>query len=189
MLSYNDLKPGVTFIKDGQPYKVLEYNFVRMQQRKPVAQLKIKNLISGKVINYTAQQNESFEEAEIEKAPAEFIYSRRGEYWFRNSENPSDRFFINETILGDAKNFLKEKTVVNIVKFKNKPIAVEVPIKVDLKVIEAPPGIRGNTAEGGTKTVTTETGFKVSVPLFIEEGDIIRINTENGEYVERVKKD
>lgn len=198
MLSYNDLKPGITFIKDGEPYRVLDYSFVRMQQRKPVAQLKIKNLISGKVTDYTAHPGREYEEAEIEKVPAKFIYRKKpqgpqqssvrggDEFWFRNPEDASDRFMIKEEIIGNAQNYLKEGLEVVALKFKDKIINIDLPVKVELKVTEAPPSIKGSTAQGGTKKVTTETGFEVNTPLFIEVGDVIRINTEKGEYVERV---
>lgn len=188
MLSYNELKIGTLFIKDGDPYEVLEYAFVRMQQRKPVAQLKIKNLISGKVQNYTAHQNESFPEAEIEIMPVEFIYHSRSEYWFHETGKPQNRFSLKETQVGEVANFLKQKTEIKAFKFNDKVINIEPPIKLDLKVTEAPPGVKGNTAQGGTKTVTLETGAKVDVPLFINEGDIVRVNTQSGEYVERMEK-
>jgi len=195
MLSYNELKVGTLFVKDGEPYEVLEYAFIRMQQRKPVAQLKIKNLITGKVQNYAAHQNESFEEAEIEILPVKFIYKHQGrlpagrqEYWFQEPNNPKNRFLLADEIIGDAGQYLKPNLEVKAFKFREEIINIELPIKIDLKVMEAPPAVRGDTAQGGTKTVTLETGAKVNVPLFINEGDIVRINTTTGEYTERVEK-
>lgn len=188
MLSYNELKPGVSFIKDGEPYTVLEYNFIKKQRGKPVVQLKLKNLISRKVTDYTARQNETFEKTEIEKKPAQFIYHKHLEYWFKNPENPSDRFKIDEEIIGNAKHYLTPNLEVKALLFKTNIINIELPIKVDLMVAEAPPGIKGSTADGGTKTITTETGYSIKTPLFIGRGDIIRVNTETGEYTERVEK-
>lgn len=188
MLSYNELKVGMLFIKDGQPYEVLEYAFIRMQQRKPVAQLKIKNLITGKSQNYTAHQNESFEEAEIEIVPVMFIYHNKGQYWFHEVGKPSGRFFLTDEVVGEAGQYLKQNTEVKAFKFGDKIINIELPIKVDLEVTEAPPAVRGDTAQGGTKAVTLETGVKVNVPLFISEGDIVRVNTQTGDYVERAEK-
>ncbi|MCL4399993.1 elongation factor P [Patescibacteria group bacterium] len=185
-LSYNELKVGTIFTKDGSPFKVLSSAFVRMQQRKPVMQLKIENLISGKVQEYSAHQNEEFEEAEIDIMPVQFIYENRGEYWFNEKGNPKNRFQLSKEILGNASQFLKPSTELTAYKFNEKIINVELPIKMDLKVTEAPPAIKGNTAQGGNKAVTLETGAKINVPLFIEEGDIIKINTETGEYIERV---
>lgn len=187
-LSYNELKVGTIFVKDGDPFKVLDYAFVRMQQRKPVVQLKIENLLSGKVVDYSAHQNEEFEEAEIENTPVIFIYQARGEYWFNMRGDAKNRFPLKIGTIGNAAQFLKTNLEVTAYKFNDKIINIELPIKMDLKVIEAPPAIKGNTAQGGTKSVTLETGAKLNVPLFINEGDILKINTTTGEYVERVEK-
>ncbi|MBI2633814.1 MAG: elongation factor P [Parcubacteria group bacterium] len=188
MLSYNELRPGKLFVLNGEPHRVLEYNFLRMQQRKPVAQLKIKNLASNKVLNYNAHENEKFEEAELESLPLTFLYSHRGEYWFSDPQNPKNRISLSEDVLGNITKFLRPNTEVKALKFGEKIIAIELPIKIDLKVVEAPPAIRGDTAQGGTKIVELETGAEISVPLFINEDDIVRVNTETGEYVERVTK-
>jgi elongation factor P len=185
-LSYNELKVGTIFVKDGAPYKVVESAFIRMQQRKPVMQLKIINLVSGKTQEYAAHQNEEFTEAEIEVMPVQFIYQNRGEYWFNEKGNPKNRFQLDQNILGQAAQFLKSNTELTAYKFDGKIINIELPIKMDLKVTEAPPAIKGNTAQGGTKTVQLETGAKVNVPLFVEEGDTVKINTQTGEYIERL---
>jgi elongation factor P len=187
-LAYNELKAGTIFVKDGYPFKVLDYSFVRMQQRKPVAQLKIKNLITGKIQEFNAHDNDEFEEAEINNISVKFIYANKnkGEYWFCESNNPKNRFSLKEENLGNLVLYLKPNVEVTAYQFKDKIINIELPIKIDLKVTEAPPALKGNTAQGGNKTVITETGAKVNVPLFIKEGDIIKINTETGEYIERV---
>ena len=191
MLSYNDLRVGTIFTRDGDPdpYKVLEYAFIRMQQRKPVAQLKIKNLITGKVLNLTAHPNDGFKEAEIDSVTVKFLYRNRGECWFSEPANPKNRFMLGDAIVEEAGQFMKPNTEVKAFKFNEKIIGIELPAKIDLKVTEAPPAIRGDTAQGGTKVVTLETGAKVNVPLFINEGDVVRINTETGEYAERVTKE
>lgn len=188
MLEYNELKVGTLFIKDGDPYKVMEYAFIRMQQRKPVVQLKIKNLISGKLLSYAAHQNESYKEAEIDIVPVMFIYHSKDQYWFHEIGNPSQRFFLEDDIVGNGGMYLKSNTEVKALKFGEKIINIELPVKMEFKVTESPPAIKGNTAQGGTKVATIETGAKVSVPLFINEGDTIRINTDTGDYVERVDK-
>ncbi len=185
-LSYTDLTVGTIFIKDGTPYEVLSSAFVRMQQRKPVMQLKMKNLISGKVVEYSAHQNEEFEDAEIEKMPVIFIYQNRGEYWFHDKGNPKNRFQLPLEILGQSAQFLKPNIEMLAYRFNGKVINIELPVKIDLKVVEAPPAVKGNTAQGGTKTVTLETGAKINVPLLIEEGDTVKINTQTGEYIERI---
>lgn len=188
MFSYTDLKKGTIFIMDNEPYEVLEYSFLRMQQRKPVAQLKIKNLITNKITQKSAHQNESFKEAEISKEETLFIYNHRDEFWFAKPNDPKSRFSLSEEIIGNAAKFLKKGMPVTIHKFNEKIIKIAIPIKIDLKVTEAPPGIKGNTAQGGAKTVTLENGLQIQTPLFIEEGDVVRINTETGEYVERASK-
>ena len=126
------------------------------------------------------------EEAEVEKVKLKFIYSHRGKFVFQKIDTPQ-RFELQEEVIGEKKDYLKEGLEVEGYFFEGKLISISLPPKVDLKVIEAPPGIKGDTKQGGTKTVVLETGKKINVPLFIEAGDIIRVNTEKGEYVERVK--
>jgi len=171
---------------DGQPWEVLEMNFLRMQQRKAVVQTRIKNLITGKIVDRNFQASDNFEEAEVEKKPAMFIYENRGEYWFHEEGNPKNRFQLATDLIGDQGKFLKPNTKITTTVFDGKVIGVELPVKMDFKVVEAPPSIKGNTAQGGTKAVTIEGGGKISAPLFVNEGDVIRINTQTGEYVERV---
>ncbi len=188
MFNYNELKPGIVFILDGEPYEVLEFSFLRMQQRKPVAQTKIRNIITGKILSRNFQHTENFQEAEIDYKKVKLLYSHRDKFIFCDIQNPSDRFELPVEIIGDKAKFLKPNSEVEIVSFQGKIVNVRLPIKMDFKVVEAPPAIRGNTAQGGTKTVTVETGAQVVVPLFINENDIIRINTQTGEYTERIEK-
>ncbi len=185
-LAYTDLTKGILFVMDGQPWEVLEMNFLRMQQRKAVVQTRIKNLITGKIVDRNFQASDSFEEAEVSKRPAMFIYANRGEYWFHVEGNPKERFQIPTDLIGDKGQFLKPNTKVTTTVFNDKVIGVDLPVKMDFKVVEAPPSIKGNTAQGGTKAVTIEGGAKINAPLFVNEGDVIRINTNTGEYVERV---
>lgn len=188
MLNYNDLKVGTMFKFGGQPYEVLEYEFLRMQQRKPVAKTKIKNLITGQVVERNFHQNESFEEIEIEKTPITYLYNHRGEFWFCEKGNPKNRFNLPEAKVGNSGKFLRANTDVIVVKTGDQILNVILPIKVELKIKEAPPGERGNTAQGGSKTAILETGAELAVPLFVNTSDVIRVNTQTGEYVERVEK-
>ncbi len=187
-LAYTDLKKGVLFILNGEPYEVIEANFLRMQQRKAVVQTKIRNLMTGKILDRNWQGSDSFDEAEIEQSDAQFIYESKGDYWFHEVGNPKNRFLVSAEVVGEPGRFLKTGTIVKTMVFNEKIIQVKVPIKMDLLVKEAPPGIKGNTAQGGSKLVTLENGAQVLVPLFIEEGEVIRVNTETGQYVERVGK-
>lgn len=188
MLAYNELRKGTIFILDGEPHEVLEYEFLRMQQRKPVSKCKLRNLISGKVVERSFHQNESFEEAEMAKEEIKYLYNNRGQYWFCAKDNPANRFFLTEEQVGAPGKFLKTNTLATALKFGDKIISVKPPVKVDLKVKEAPPGFKGDTATGGSKKVVLETGAEINVPLFVNTGDIIRINTETEEYVERMEK-
>ncbi len=184
-LAYTDLEKGVLFVLDGAPYEVVESHFLRMQQRKAVVQTRIKNLITGKLLDRNWQASDNFEEAEIERKWAIFIYQSKGEYWFHEEGNPKARFSLTADIVGDQGQFLQPNTRVSTWLFNEKVIKIEIPIKMDLKVTEAPPAIRGNTSQGGTKVVIVEGGAKVNAPLFINDGDMIKVNTQTGEYVER----
>lgn len=185
MLSYTDLKKGIIFVYNGEPYEVLDSTFLRMQQRKAVVQTKIRNLANGKILDRTWQASDEFEEAEVERKPAVFIYFSKGEYWFHEEGDKSKRFSLKEDIVGKGGKFLKPNTTVMTKVWNGKIINVEIPIKITLEVKEAPPAIRGNTAQGGTKQVVLETGATVNTPLFVSAGDKIVVNTETGEYVER----
>lgn len=185
MLEYNEVKGGKFIVYDGTPYEVLSSHVFRKQQRKPVNDTKLRNLITGKVAEISFHQSEKVEEAEIDTRPAKFIYQNKGEYWFTEPNDPSKRFQLPMDKIGDSGKFLKANTLVDVIEFQERLLGVRLPIKVELKVTEAPPSIKGNTAQGGTKVVVLETGATINAPLFINEGDTIRVNTSTGEYVER----
>lgn len=170
---------------DGQPFEVLSSHVFRKQQRKPVNQTKLRNLITGKVIEYSFHQSEKAEQADISNKDVKYLYNNKGEWWFCEPKDPSKRMSFSAEVVGDQGKFLKENTVVQAMTFNDEIIGLKLPIKVELKVTEAPPNIKGNTATGGTKIVTLETGAQISTPLFIAEGETIRVNTNTGEYVER----
>jgi len=188
MLSYNDLKVGVLFLYEGAPYEVISFATLRKQQRKPVAQTQIKNLISGKILDRNFHMNESFEEADVEKRPVMYLYNHRDEYWFSDVSKPSERFSLKRDVLGPEADFTKNNTEVTGVYWDDEIINVIWPIKAILEVKETVPGERGNTTSGGTKAAKLETGATIQVPLFINIGDLVRVNTVAGEYAERVEK-
>ena len=188
MLDYGELKKGVVFILEGSPWQVLESGFLRMQQRKAVMQTKLKNLKTGKIVDRNFQASDSFEEAEIERKTSVYIYSSRGECWFHSKDDKTKRFSLKEEAIGEKAKFLKPNIEVTLITFKDEVINVELPVKIDYKVIEAPPRVMGNTAQGGNKVVKIESGAMVTTPMFIETDDIIKVNTETGEYVERAEK-
>jgi len=187
-INVNELKPKLFFIYEGQPYVVLETHHLKMQQRRPVVQTRMRNVINGKVLERNFAQSDVFEEADISRQKVKFLYAHREQYWFVNDDDQSKRFELEKDVLGDSVKFLKPNTVLDAILFDDKIINVELPVKMDFRVIEAPPAVRGDTAQGGAKHVKIETGASVNVPLFINQDDIIRINTETGEYTERVEK-
>lgn len=187
MIAYNELKKGTLFLWNNEPYEVLEYNFVRMQQRRPSAQTKIRHLKSGAISLQTFKQSDSFEELELEKKLAIFVFCNRGTCTFHAAGKPSERFMLSEDIALKGKTqYLKPNTEVTARYISDELLDIQIPIKVDLTVVEAPPTVRGNTAQGGLKQVTLETGLIINAPMFVNEGDVLRINTELGTYVERV---
>ncbi|MCX6712874.1 MAG: elongation factor P [Candidatus Vogelbacteria bacterium] len=188
MLEYNEIKERKVILMNGEPYEVVASHVFRKQQRKPVNATKLKNLITGKVMEYSFHQSEKAEEAELSKRKIKFLYENRGEYWFCEEKDSAKRFKMTKEEVGDLIKFVKPNTLVDLISFEERIMGVSVPIKVALKVTEAPPSVKGNTVTGGTKLVTLETGATVDAPLFVNEGDILSINTETGEYVERVNK-
>jgi len=185
ILQYNEATVGTFIILDGQPYEVLESRVFRMQQRKPVNATKLRNLISGNVVQHSFGVSDKMDEAELENKPVKYLYTNRGEYWFCEEKDPSKRFKLEHSMLGDGIKFIKANSLVDALIFDEKIIGIKLPIKVELKVTEAPPAVKGDTSKGALKQVTLETGATINAPLFINEGETIRINTQTGDYVER----
>ena len=188
MLSHTDLHPGVQFIFEGQPWEVLEASMMKTAQRRPVIQSKIKNLIDGRVQEKNFQQGDMFDEADLEKRDIKYLYQTKGQYFFCDPKDPSNRFSFTEAQIGTQAKFLRPNEVVVGIVFEEKIITFKLPIKVQLKVKETAPGLKGDRAQAGTKEATVESGAVIQVPLFIEEGDVIEINTEDGKYVKRAQE-
>lgn len=182
--SITDLKVGRLVNHGGEPYLIVSNSFMRTAQRKPVMRTKLRGVISGKVLEKTFIAGEGFELVEIEKTRAQFMYKDADSANFMDSTT-FDQFSLPLDAIVDSVKFLKEGEDTTVTKYEGKPIGVELPPKVVLKVVETSPGVRGDTAQGGTKAATLETGLVVQVPLFIEEGESVKVNTETGEYVER----
>ncbi|MCB9805986.1 elongation factor P [Candidatus Nomurabacteria bacterium] len=193
VLNYNEIKERKYIVLDGDPYEVLDSHVFRKQQRKPVNQTKLRNLITGSVRQETFHSADTVSEADLQHGEATFIFKKENkkddsvEYWFCEGNDRSKRFELDSSIVGDKMKFIKENKTIETLIFNEQIIGIQIPIKVELKVIEAAPAVKGNTATGATKTVTLETGLEVNVPLFIEEGEVLSINTDKCEYVERVK--
>ncbi len=193
MLDYNEIVPRKFIIHDDEPYEVLTSHVFRKQMRKPVNATKLRNLISGRVVEVSFQATDKVDEADMKKSPVKFIYEQKGEFWFHPEGKPAERFTLSLDVIGDAKKWIRANDSYDAVIFTNEDdeeriIGLSIPIKMDLKVKEAAPAVKGNTAQGATKTVVLENGTEINVPLFIGEGDIVRINTETGEYYERAEK-
>ncbi len=172
---------------DGDPYEVLDAMPLKKAQRRVVIQTRIKNLANGNVLDRNFHQGDVFEEAELEKFNAKFIYQSRDKYFFSDVSNPSKRFDLTAEQVGNGIKFLKPDEIVQAIVFEEKIISISLPIKVELKITEAPPGVKGDSAQAGTKIATLESGTQVNVPLFINQGDIIEVNTETGQYVRRIE--
>ncbi len=191
MLEYSDIKQGKIIIYENEPCEVMDNHVARTQQRKPQNQVKLKSLLSGRTWNTVFHAAEKADEAEISKREIKFLYSNKGEFWFCDPNNPKDRFQLKEDIMGNSSKYLKTNELVTALVWNNdddeeKIINIKLPVKMEFVVKDAPPSIKGNTANGGGKLVTLENGVKIQVPFFVNTGDKIRVNTENGEYVERV---
>lgn len=181
----NDIKKGINILYENDPYIVVEANFVRMQQRKPVMQTKMRNLLNGKTVEVNFHPGDRVEVADMARKKVDYLYNDGAKYYFM-SQGDFEQFEIDKETIGNAAGFLKEGDKVDALYFNDNPVSVSVQPKVELKVVSAPEGVRGDTASGRvTKVAELETGLKINVPLFVKEGDIIRINTDTGEYVER----
>lgn len=188
ILEYSEAVERKIILYEGQPYEVISSHVFRKQQRKPVNATKLKNLITGKITEVSFHQSEKIEEADIDYKDAKFLYESKGEYWFCEPNDPSKRFKLEKEMIGNPAKFMKANSLVETMIFDEKVIGVHLPIKVDLKVTEAPGAVKGDTSSGATKQITLETGAIINAPLFITEGEIITVNTETGDYVGRANK-
>ena len=189
-LEYNDIREKKIIIYNGEPCEVIESHVARTQQRKPQNQVKLKSLIAGKTIAATFHVSESADEADIIKRDITFLYHNKGEYWFCDPNDKSKRFKLDLALIGDTAKFLKQNSNVTALIWEDneveKIIKVTLPIKIEFKVKEAPPAVRGDTSKGGIKVIILENGATLNAPMFIAPGDVISVNTETGEYVERI---
>ena len=184
-IGFGDLRRGIAIEVDGRPYEVVEYEKHKMQQRAPVTRLKLRSLRDGRMVERTFQSyTTEFTLAQVEARPAQYLYTDGRFYNIMDMEN-YDQYQLTKEQLGDAVSYLREEIVVDVVFYNGNVINVRLPTFVDLKVAETPPGFKGDTAQGATKPATLETGLIVQVPLFISNGEKVRIDTRNGEYIER----
>ena len=188
MLDSSELKKGVRIIYRDQPYEITESSAMFKGRGSSVLQIKLRNMITGIIIPETFRGADTFEEADLSKMKAKFIYVNKDKYVFCEENNSSKRFELTEDQLGYIAKYLKTNQIVEGLIFDDQIINISMPVKISLRVDQAPPGIKGDRASSGTKTITLETGAEINVPLFIEQDDIIEINTEKDEYVRRIEK-
>lgn len=182
--SLNSIRVGLSILVENEPYLVLDASFMRTAQRKPVMRTKLRHLLNGKVLEITFKPGDKVEEADMSRIRASFLYADDSGCHFMNQET-FEQFDFSKEVLGDQVGYLTDGLEVNILNFNGSPVSVELPNKVKLKVTETPPGVKGDTATGGTKQATLETGIVVNVPLFIKNDEMVVVNTETGQYVER----
>ena len=184
-IGYGALRKGMAIELDGEPYLVVSYERSKMQKRAPVMRIKLRELRTGRLVDRTFQGDDvKLVPAPVERRSAQYIYRQDNLYYFMDTET-FDQFPLSEHLVGNASEFLVEQTTVDLVFHRDEPVTIELPITVDIKVAESPPGVRGDTAQGGTKPATLETGLVLQVPLFVEEGETIRVDTRTGEYRSR----
>lgn len=184
MLSMNELHGGTLINMHGEPYEVVSKEFIKNAQRRPVTATKLRSLISGKVLEVTFQQSDRLEEADVARKKALYLYHETDSYFFMDNES-FEQFALPQSIVGDKSQYLIENATVEVLTYNDKPINVNLPIKMAFTVTEAAPGVKGNSAQNAMKEATLETGMRVQVPLFITEGEKVLIDTRNGKYVER----
>ncbi|MBN2307025.1 elongation factor P [Candidatus Peregrinibacteria bacterium] len=184
MGNLTDIRTGTVVKVNGAPYLVVWNEFNRKQQRKPVMRTKLRNLIDGSALDKTFLAGESFEFAEIERRRCQYLYNSENKAYFMDSEN-FEQFELDTENIEDVLQYLKDGTEVFVTFYEGNPIGVQPPVKVVLEVKNTVPGVKGDTAQGGTKPATLETGITVNVPLFVKEGDKLVINTETGQYDSR----
>lgn len=184
MYSITDLKVGTCITLDGQPFVVTSYSHSKQARGGAVVNTKLKNLITGNSLPKTFQGNDKIEPAEISFSRAQYLYNDGTDYFFMDGDS-FEQFSFPGSDLGEQTKYLIDGSNVDIQNYDGKPIGVKLPIKMTFEVTDTPPGVKGDTATGGTKPATLETGLVVNVPLFIKAGDKVVVNTETGDYVER----
>ena len=187
VISANDMRKGVRVEIDGDIYEVVEFQHIKKARRAATVRVKLKNLINGRVIEKSFLSTETVNTPDLEERKAQFLYAEGDTYHFMDLET-YEQYAIDREVLGDAVKFLIENLEVGVLFHEGKPVSINLPITVELEVVDTPPGVRGDTESGGSKPATLSTGAVVQVPLFINVGDIIKVDTRTGEYVERVSR-
>ena len=186
VLTASDLRKGLKVEIDGEPYIIVDFQFSKPGKGQALYRCRLKNMITGSQFDRTYRSGDKFNAADLEEQEMEFLYKEGSRYAFMNTSS-YEQIELNADQVGDAVNYLTENLKIDMLLFQGRPIGITLPNFVTLKVAQADPGIKGDTASGATKPVTMETGLVLQVPLFIEEGEVLKLDTRTGEYVERVK--
>jgi elongation factor P len=186
VLTAGDLRKGLKLEIDGDPYIIVDFSFTKPGKGQALYRCRLRNMINGTQFDRTYRSGDKFNEADLQDQEMEFLYREGKQYCCMNTST-YEQVYLTEEQVGDAVNYLTENLVVDMLFFQGRPIGLTLPNFVELKVTQADPGIKGDTASGATKPVTMETGLVLQVPLFVEEGEVLRLDTRSGAYVERVK--
>ncbi len=187
MIETGELRKGSTIEIDGTLYQVIEVEHLKIGRGSAQVRMKLRDVRAGHIVDKSVQAGSRFTRARVERQEAQYLYSEADLHYFMNTET-YDQFPLNRSHLGNALDYLKENSTCNLLMYGDEPVGIELPAAVDLKVTETDPWVRGDTAQGGTKPAKLETGISVNVPLFINAGDTLKIDTRTGEYLERASK-
>jgi len=184
MIDAGELRKGAAIELDGEIYQILEYQHVKMQQRQPVIRLKLRDVRSGSMTERNFQSGDKVTPAFLEHRPVQYLYNDGNLYYFMDNES-YEQIVLAAAEIGEGTNYLKEGLMLEILTCKGNPVTMELPASVELQVVETEPGFKGDRATAGTKSAKMETGLAVQVPLFLNAGDVVKIGTRTGEYLER----
>lgn len=185
MISTGELKKGITIELDGELYTILDYQHLKLGRGSAQVRMKLRHVRAGHITERTFQAGDRFPRAYLDRRPVQYLYSDGDLFHFMDTEN-FEQTALNRAQLGDAVNYIKENQTLDLFSYRGDPIGAELPVTVELRIIETEPGFKGDTATGGNKPARLETGLTIQVPLFINTGDVIRVDTRTGTYVERV---
>ncbi len=187
MIETGDLRKGSTIEVDGALYQVIEVEHLKIGRGSAQVRMKLRDLRAGHIVDKSVQAGSRFARARVERQPAQYLYAEGNLHYFMNTDT-YDQFPLGKDHLGGALNYLRENATCNLLMFGDEPVGVELPAAVELAVTQTDPWVRGDTAQGGTKPAQLETGISVNVPLFVNAGDVLKIDTRTGEYLERANK-
>ena len=185
VIDTSEFRKGLKIEVDGEPYEIVDFQHVKPGKGSAFVRTTIRSLLSGRVLQPTFKSGDKVGRPDIEEREMQYLYKQGDEYYFMDTRS-YEQTFLGEAVLGEARNFLKENINASVLFYNGKPIGVSLPNSVDLRVVKCDPGVRGDTVSGALKPATLETGYTVQVPLFINEGDVLKIDTRDGKYLTRV---